>query len=266
MLLTHLPLEVLTAPAFAAGDFEARAKRGLAALERGDSTRAEIELRKAVELNPDNADAHAALALALSQNKQRPEAMGEYKKALQLDRRYVEGRTIREAARKNGWAKFPAESWDLAQQDLALEVFNEPMPHQKERLALKIHFPANWNVDGYTARPKGTLSRATIMATGGKNAFDAYDPDMWLIAARENQPSRYLDFKEISRLAFTRGGASGLTIHYSRRDPRYRERLRVIEVIMIKEGQYRRAVYEAPESEFAEHERLAMASLGTLEF
>lgn len=246
-----------------AAAFDDRMKAGLAALERGDDTRAELELRKAAALAPDNAHAHAALALALIAGKQRPEALAEYKKALRLDRRYVEGLKVGKSLRK--WSR-PPEIWDLEQQNLALEVLNEPKAHEKTALKPNIHFPPDWVVDENTARPDAVGTAASITVSGGKDVFDAIDAADWLEHAIKASPERYRGFKMKERHAAGRQGETVIKAIYSRKAPRYRERFVVMDLVLLKNGEFRRAIYEAPESEYEVHAAVAERSLDTLHF
>jgi len=252
--------------AWASVDFDAQVKEGLAALQRGDAARAEIALRKAVAVNPDSADAHMALALALTENHERPQALAQYKRALQLERDYVEGRKLGAAARKRGWIRRPPESWDLEQQDLALEVFNEPKAHEQEALAIDIHFPPDWRAEVSQARPDLIGSHASIVVSGGRDAFNAQDAAEWFERARAAAPERYKGYRELDLKGFARGGATGVKVLYTRRHPRFKEPLEALDVVLLKGGEYRRAVYEAPKSEFPVHLAAAEASLNTLQF
>lgn len=259
-------LLLLASAAFAAVDFDGQMRAGLEALQRGDAARGEIALRKAVSANPDDADAHAALALALTEDHNRPEALSEYKKALRLERDYVEGRKLSAAARKRGWMKRPPEEWDNEQQDLALEVFNEPVPREKEAIPVNIRFPPDWVVEGSAARPDIVGSHASIAVYSGKDALDARDAEEWFRKARAGAPERYRGYKLLQLKGFARGGASGVKVLYTRTHPRFKRPLEDLDVVLLKDGQYRRAIYEAPQSEFPLHQAVAESSLDTLQF
>jgi Flp pilus assembly protein TadD len=72
----------------------ARYQLGLALLDRGDAEGAMAQLSAALQLRPDDADAHNALAIALSRQGRREEAIAAFSRALALDPGF-------EAARRN---------------------------------------------------------------------------------------------------------------------------------------------------------------------
>lgn len=252
--------------ALAAVGFDARVKDGLTALQRGEADRAELALRKAVTQNPDDADAHVALAVALFENHERPEAVAEYAKALALERRYVEGLRFTAAARKRGWIRRPPETWDMEQQDMSIEAFNAPEAHQKAAFKANIHFPAGWVVEGASARPDIIGSHASIVTSGGQDGFNAQDAADWFEKARRAASARYRGYQELELHGFARGGATGVKVLYTRRDRRFKEALEDLDVVLLKNGQYRRATYEAPKSEFERHFEVVQSSLDTLQF
>lgn len=259
-------LILMATAVLAESGFDARMKAGMKSLLAGDLVRAEIQLRKAVALNPDNADAHGALALALDLAHNRPEALAEFKAALRLDRRYGEGRRVDRAAVERGWIDRRDDRLDQQQTNLSIEVDHAPQPMQKERAKPKIDFPRGWNVDGSTARPRELGSHAVLWVDGGVNEFNAYDGEMWLEAARQAAPDRYEGYDRLDGKTFERGDARGVKVLYRRTSSRYREAFYVIDLVLVKGRQYARGVYEAPKSQFEEHRKTAERALDTLEF
>lgn len=257
---------LLLSAAVWASEADKRAKAGMTLLLNGDASQAELSLRQAVRLNPDSADAHAALALVLVEAHNRAEALAEYKQALRLDRRFVEGRKLSVVLRKHGWASDAPELWDMEQADLQMEILNEPKAHEKQTFKANIHFPAGWVVDAGGARPDMTDSRASIVTAGGKDSLGAEDAYDWFEKARKGAPARYQGFKLLDKRPCDRGGASCIQLYYRRSVPRFREAFDALDVILLKDGQYRRAIYEAPRSEFDTHFDLAVRAIDTLQF
>lgn len=258
----------LAAPSHAASEFDKLAKAGLKALVDEDAIQAETALKRAARLKPENADIHAALALALSLAHERPEALEEYKTALRLDRRFVESRKITDVVASHGWLKDAPGSWDGEQDQLAIEVFNEPKtPPNSASLKPTMTFPKGWIVDGASARPDSiAAAHARLSFDGGRDAFSAEDAEDWFNKARTASPSRYRWYKQLDKRAIKRGKAEGVQILYNIHPPRYREDFEVLDVILLKDGQYRRGIYEAPESEFKPFFDPAYAALETLHF
>ena len=65
-------------------DAEAHADRALEMFERGRWAEAEAELRKAISLNPDQAEWHFNLGLTLEQAGRDSDAMISYQRAIEL--------------------------------------------------------------------------------------------------------------------------------------------------------------------------------------
>lgn len=257
----------LAAPSHAASEFDKLAKAGLKSLRDDDPVAAEIALKRAARLKPDNADIHAALALALSLAHERAEALDEYRTALRLDRRYVESRKVTDVAGSNGWLKDAPGSWDGEQDQLAIEVFNAPKMALKTARKASIEFPKDWIVEGNSARPDNVAAmHARLSVEGGRDAFNAEDAADWFDKAREASPTRFRGYKELGRGDIKRGGAAGIAVRYLIHPPRYREDFQVFDEILLKNGEYRRAVYEAPESEFDAFFKQAFAAIETLKF
>jgi tetratricopeptide (TPR) repeat protein len=264
--VTLAPVLLLTAAVWARSEFDARAKSGMELLLHGDAAQAEVNLREAVRMSPDSADAHAALALILIEGHNRPEALAEYKHALRLDRRFIEGRRISAVLSGHGWAGDTPEFWDMEMGDLAMEILNEPKAHEKPVFKANIHFPAGWMVDAGTARPDMTDSRASISTAGGKDELTAEDAYDWFEKARKAARASYRGFKLLDKRVCDRGGASCIQLLYRHDRLRFRESFEALDVILLKDGQYRRATYDAPETEFETHFDLATRSLDTLQF
>jgi tetratricopeptide (TPR) repeat protein len=259
-------LLALAVSGFATDEFDARMKTGLEALVNGSNTQAELSLQQAVKYSPEDADAHALLALALLQSHKRPEAMAHFKTAMRLDRRYVRGRPFSKVAKEHGFRGEIPEEWDLEQNHLLLEIVNEPQARQKETLKVSITFPKDWIVDGNMSRPNLTGTRAWIVASGGQDGFDAADPYDWFEKARKASPDRYQGFRLENRKEFEVDDARGMQIVYRRVFPGFREKFKCYDLILLKGGHYRRAIYEAPVSEFMSHSEEAVPAVKSLRF
>ena len=257
----------LAAPSHAASEFDKLARAGLKALRDDDPVQAEIALKRAARLKPENADIHAALAIALALAHDRPEALDEYRTAMRLDRRFVESRKITDVAGSRGWLKDAPASWDGEQDQLAIEVFNAPKMAVTAKSKARIDFPKDWIVEGNSARPDNVAGmHARLSVEGGRDGFNAEDASEWFDKAREASPARYRGYKELGRGEIKRGDTPGIAVRYRIHPPRYREDFEVFDEILLKNGEYRRAVYEAPESEFAAFFKPAFAAIETLKF
>lgn len=258
---------LLLAAAFcgANDEFDARVKTALEALRNGSATQAELSLKQAVKLSPEDADAHALLALALIQGHKRPDALVSYRTAVRLDRRFIDSRSLSRVAKERRFKGEVPEIWDLEQRNLMLEVLNQPKS-QPDPLKVRIKFPADWLVDGNSARPNLAGSRASIVVVGGPDGFDASDAYDWFEKARLASPARYDGYKLHDKKEFDREGANGMQLLYTRKVPGYREKFKVYDLILLKEGEYRRAIYTAPVSEFLTHSELAVEAIQTLQF
>lgn len=263
-------LVVLASPSWARSEFDKLVRAGLKSLKDDDAVQAEVALKRAARLQPENADIHAALALALALGHDRPEAIVEYRRALQLDRRWVDGRKMTDMMGGRGWLHDAPAAWDGEQDQLAIEVFNGQKiapPAVKGSLKPTLTFPKGWAVTGDVARPDDiNAAHARMTFEGGEDTFKAEDPEDWFVKAREASPDHYRWFKQLDKRSLKRGDAPGVQVLYTVHPPRYREDFEVLDVILLKDGQYRRATYEAPVSEFKPLFETAYAALETLKF